>query len=1127
MRFQELFSDTVLEQQRREQFRMRRLQVYNWGTFSGLHSIDIAEQGYLFTGKSGSGKSTLLDAIAAVLIPPRWAKFNVAAQEGERNRQDRNNVSYVRGAWADQSESGSGEIATRYLRPNTTWSALGLEFVNGEGRIVTLLRIFWIKGNGTATDDLSEHFLIAERRFDIDRELEGFEPDRRKLKQRLEGDTHPTNFKAYSERFRHLVGIESEYALKLLQKTQSAKSLGDLNGFLREFMLDRPQTFAVAEDLVREFGELDAAHQQVVTARQQVETLLPARGDYDERESVNGEIARREELLAGLDDYTDQRRRALLQDAIAEKEVTRQSLDDRIAQQESLRDNKNAELRQLRQRHSDLGGDQIVQVEQELRETEKRRGQCQGKLAVAQRACDQLGWTFSATPEGFAELRGRAQELADNWQRDQENYQQHRDRLRDEINDKGRTLADVAGEVQALERQPSNIPNRMLQLRDSMAADLGLSESELPFVGELLQVKESEADWSGAIERLLHGFALSILVEERNYNAVSDYVNSNRFPGQRLVYYRVAEPAALRNDFIGSDSVVEKLDIKSCIYSDWLHAELRKRFDYVCVDSLRAFRSESRAITREGQIRHNRSRHEKDDRRRIDDRRNWVLGFDNREKLALFRDEAQELGDAIAALQEEFKQLEARQADRQQHLQASSTLINCRFDEIDIGPLLDRIQQLSNSLEELREGNSALRELDQKIAALQEKIDTLGKELDSQRAELLSLDRELNGLRKRLEEIAGQVSELTPAQQQGLDEAFAASDSALSLEKLDRVRSSVERAIAKERERLRDSAAELKSRIEKQFIAFRNAWPQECAELEAVLACANEFFEKLKRLQADGLPAYEQRFFNLLQKQSFDNLTRLQQYLLQARREIRERMELVNESLANAEFNTGTHLEIDVKDRHIPSVTEFGQQINRALANSLDTELDREAAEERFGALRQLVDKLGGEEPDLKRWREQVLDVRQQVEFVGRERDADGEEVEVYRGSGGKSGGQRQKLTTTCLAAALRYQLGGSDGGLPAYGAVVMDEAFDKADNEFTELAVNIFTNFGFQMILATPLKSVMTLEPFIGGACFVSIADRQRSSHLAIDYDEEGRQLKLPGRLQEQARDETEADPN
>ncbi|WP_302050485.1 SbcC/MukB-like Walker B domain-containing protein, partial [Xanthomonas axonopodis] len=122
-------------------------------------------------------------------------------------------------------------------------------------------------------------------------------------------------------------------------------------------------------------------------------------------------------------------------------------------------------------------------------------------------------------------------------------------------------------------------------------------------------------------------------------------------------------------------------------------------------------------------------------------------------------------------------------------------------------------------------------------------------------------------------------------------------------------------------------------------------------------------------------------------------------------------------------------------------------------------------------------------------------------------------QVEIYRSGAGKSGGQRQKLATTCLAAALRYQLGGEDGELPRYCAVVLDEAFDKADNEFTALAMNIFENFGFQMVVATPLKSVMTLEPFIGGACFVEISGRHNSGVLLIEYDEQAQRLKLPER--------------
>src|SRR5262245_41286007 len=107
----------------KEQFRISHLQVFNWGTFSGLHEIPISERGFLFVGRSGTGKSTLLDAFSALLVPPRWVDFNAAAREADKSGRDRNLVSYIRGAWAEQKDNDSGEIATRYLRSGTTWSA--------------------------------------------------------------------------------------------------------------------------------------------------------------------------------------------------------------------------------------------------------------------------------------------------------------------------------------------------------------------------------------------------------------------------------------------------------------------------------------------------------------------------------------------------------------------------------------------------------------------------------------------------------------------------------------------------------------------------------------------------------------------------------------------------------------------------------------------------------------------------------------------------------------------------------------------------------------------------------------------------------------------------------------------
>ena len=229
--------------------------------------------------------------------------------------------------------------------------------------------------------------------------------------------------------------------------------------------------------------------------------------------------------------------------------------------------------------------------------------------------------------------------------------------------------------------------------------------------------------------------------------------------------------------------------------------------------------------------------------------------------------------------------------------------------------------------------------------------------------------------------------------------------------------------------------------IEKQFDEFIYEWPAEAEGLDATLAASPDFFAKLTRLETDGLPAHEQRFFELLESQSHQNLAALS-----------------------------------------------------------------------------TLERLSSQETENKRWRQAVLDVRQHMEFIGRETDESGVEVEVYRSGSGKPGGQRQKLATTCLAAALRYQLGGNEHGVPIYAPVVLDEAFDKADNEFTALAMNIFKNFGFQMIVATPLKSVMTLEPFIGGACFIEISDRRVSGVLIIEYDSELQRLKLPAHAHREA---------
>ncbi|CAD7731578.1 hypothetical protein LMG31886_43990 [Xanthomonas hydrangeae] len=1107
-----LFTDSLAEQ-RAQQFRMRRLQVHNWGTFNGLTEVPIAEKGFLFVGRSGSGKSTLLDAMSALLTPPSIVDFNAAAREAERSGRDRSLVSYVRGAWADQQDSASGEIATQYLRKGATWSALVLEYRNAHGETVSLIRLFWIAGSGNAAADVRRHYMVAPRSFDVASELDGFDLDLRKLKARLgEEVAHFDGFAGYAERFRHALGIGNEMALRLLHKTQSAKNLGDLNVFLRGFMLDEPRTFEAADRLVEDFAELDGAHHAVVTARRQVETLSPAREHHAALMALRHSVGELRELQLGVDSYREQQRLALLETRLQELDSQDRGLAGEEGQRRESLDNHEQKLAGLEREQRAAGGEQIEELERERARVERERDERLRRRVQIEQACRQLGTALAAGASGFAAQVEHAQTVLENGKHDASALDEAIAERMGARRDDERRFAEIRAELEALKRAPSSMPAPMQALRARLCEDTGIAEAALPFVGELVQVREDQSAWRGAIERVLSGFAQSLLVDDRHYAQVSEWVNRTHI-GTRLVYFRVRRNDALHARTPDARALPGKLQLREHAFTEWLRNELMRRFDYECVDNAAALRNADRAITREGQVKHPGDRYEKDDRHAVNDRKRWLLGHDNRDKLKVFEREAQTLAQRIASCDADVAALRKQREQDQERQLAAHTLVERDWDEIDVGPKLQRLSDIDEQLQQLREGNSGLRALGQAIETARTLRDQAKRTYEDVRLERAQLARERVRLEQQHAACASRAgtAALTPTQLQGLRERLAAL-APLSLDNLEAHFRVVERGLAEQLAESQGRDSRLSAQLLDCFRKYCQQWPEDSGDFTVSLASADDFLARLDRLESDGLPRHEHRFFDLLQTQSKNNLLALQRHTAEAHKGIKQRMDEVNASLEQVPFNRGTLLTIEVSDRRLGEVQDFQQQL-RAVLSHQQTE-DRALAEAQFSTLRALVARLGAQEPDARRWREQVLDVRLHVEFIGVELDAQTRaQVEIYRSGAGKSGGQRQKLATTCLAAALRYQLGGEDGELPRYCAVVLDEAFDKADNEFTALAMNIFENFGFQMVVATPLKSVMTLEPFIGGACFVEISGRHNSGVLLIEYDAQAQRLQLPER--------------
>lgn len=291
---------------------------------------------------------------------------------------------------------------------------------------------------------------------------------------------------------------------------------------------------------------------------------------------------------------------------------------------------------------------------------------------------------------------------------------------------------------------------------------------------------------------------------------------------------------------------------------------------------------------------------------------------------------------------------------------------------------------------------------------------------------------------------------------------------------------------------------------------FKERWPERAADLSIGVDYLPECLRLLEQLREDWLPEFEARFFELLQSQSRNNITGLSSRIRTSRREVRNRIDPINDSLMRTEYSPGCRLQVRVSDRGLPEVRAFLREIQEITADSVSDVMEagddpeaRRAAEERFLRIQRLMGRLRSQELADRKWRDLCLDTRQHVEFRAEVIDADAPAVDFYEDAGGRSGGERQKFVTFCLAAALRYQLARDGSAVPQYGLVALDEAFDKTDPEFTRAGLEVFHSFGFQLLLATPMKMLQTLEDYVGGVVLFQNEPGRPSRILARRFEE------------------------
>ena len=1063
-------------------FRLDRVELWNWGTFHGDVQVLEPRRGWaLLVGDNGSGKSTAIDALRTLLVPPRILNYNDASGDGRRPAsRDRTRRSYVRGAWASSSTIDSTASTTQYLRDAGCLSGIAAVFsdTNREAA-VTLAQILW-----EHEEQIRELYAVSSSRRGLKDLVEGHaNPAEIRRAARRNGWQVDESFSAYAERMRPLLHIPGDKALEVFNRAIGMKEVGDIDAFVRQFMLPSADTFAFIRDTLQpHYRTLLDCWAAIERAERQIKLLGPVAECTQRVRDGEARIEGWRHLQQLAQPYYTVLHLELLRSHecelasdLALAEALRERITARTAAHRRERDDLNAAIAA-----TDVGL-RLQLIDRELERTEQERRHAQQRRTRVEPAASLLGanlsledsQTFALSRRNWEE-RERAESLATSEAEELRATLRHRQEI--SLDERAEKLA----ELESVEQHRVNIPREFLAVRLRISTALGVPPEVLPFAGELVEVKSVYSDWIGAIERLLRGFGLSLLVAEKLYRPAAEFINSAKL-GLRLIFHRVPD-RAITPPNLSSDRVPGRLEFRTeNPLHVWVAAELVRRFNHRCCASIAELESTDRGLTREGLVRDG-TRHIKDDLRAVDDPSARILGWSTDRKLDALRQQIKE----AERRAEDFGKgaIEAaRAAERARANQnAARELLGITdFSEIDPRRWSDEIIRLRNERELLERSSDQLRELQERLRAVESEIRASEEQLATCNGELGRLRDRLQDCQRRAQQREKQVLAFLDYDHKRAAEEFAevaAALPSLTMDNADQLAHSAHQTlqgrINKEQGKVNETTENMISAMSE----FLGQFPEFRQTLEVGRPYAESFAAALRRIEDEDLPRHRERFEHYLNENLVGDLLMLNRRLEEHQEAIEERIDEINQALREIDYGDDTYVQLRLVSRSRQDVGEFRRALRSCFEHGIAP-----APEERlrvFERVRLLVEGFQ-REPEATQL---VTDVRTWFAAGVRElRRADNQEINYYAASTGKSGGQKAKLAFTILASALsaQYGLSTSPQDAPNFRLVVIDEAFSRTDEPNSLRAMQLFLRLGFQLLIVAPFDAKAKLAvPFV-----------------------------------------------
>ncbi|MBR9800405.1 hypothetical protein GYB59_01305 [bacterium] len=813
---------------------------------------------------------------------------------------------------------------------------------------------------------------------------------------------------------------------------------------------------------------------------------------------------------------------------IFQPEIDRQraklsEFEEAIGRLETQLSEQREKIRRLRNEIEEAGGKRLQQLPDLIRLEQERLERKQENFLRYEELCRNCQIHVQVlTSEQFRQIRPQIDQLKDSIEAE---LTRLKHQTEEKIGKRARLNDDLLREVQELqelEKRSSKLPPRFASMRSQICRALHLDESALPFAAELISVSPAESHWEASVEMVLRSFGLSLLIPLEFHSRVRGYVEGHRMEdqyghGARIDYLCVGKAGASSGDRIHQKSLFHKLQFKQHSMTPWIKAQVLRRFDFQCCDSVDEFnRIPKNALTANRHVKINAELHKKDDRSQIVDPRHFVLGWDNTDKKRRIKSRIAELEVERDQQSELIQKWDCQLTAHAETQRAATELLAVTdFESINFQHHEREIDALQQELRELKESNETVKLLAQRLHA----AEGVEQQLEQERTTSLTTKGSLTTQIQQDERlVASAVSAVNQAEKMGVYEEHASQFAAIRIAlgqpeptaaDFSTRKAEWEAETNRRLASLASSVDEVSGKLTAAMTRFLREFKEESDDLHASPQSLDSFLGVLDQLRREDLPRYERKFKERLNEEVTKEVALFNNALRQEEKEIADKITQLNIALANVDYdaNRGTYMRLDPRRVNDKEIESFRRSLRECLDDSLDS--SDEANQVRFQRIQTLVERLADKERAT--WRSKVTDVRNWYDFAALEMERDSKVVKsCYDGSSGQSGGEKAKLAFTILVAALAYQFDVDPSGETAgrFQFVVVDEMFSKVDDQNACYALRLFQQFGLQLLIVAPLDAkARVTEPFVDRYLHVvKDASTQRSqmfSMTAQEYDE------------------------